>query len=119
MDAAAYSSSEMYLKVIFAFAFVVALMFAFSWLLRRLGLATPGLNVGSKRRLKVIEYLPIDTRRRLLLVRRDDREHLIVIGGQGGDVVVETNIIPPAQEPAVATTGVCFAPAAEKEVQNG
>lgn len=119
MDAAGYSSSEMYLKVIFAFAFVVALMFAFSWLLRRLGLATPGLNVGSKRRLKVIEYLPIDTRRRLLLVRRDDREHLIVIGGQGGDVVVETNIIPPAQEPAVATTGVCFAPAAEKDVQNG
>ena len=119
MDAAAYSSSEMYLKVIFAFAFVVALMFAFSWLLRRLGLATPGLNMGAKRRLKVIEYLPIDTRRRLVLVRRDDREHLIVIGGQGGDVVVESNIIPPAQEPAVATTGICFAPAAEKDVQNG
>lgn len=118
MDAAAYSSSEMYLKVIFAFAFVVGLMFAFSWLLRRLGLATPGLNVGAKRRLKVVEYLPIDNRRRLVLVRRDDREHLIVIGGQGGDVLIETNIIPPAQDTPAASPSVCFAPA-EKDVQNG
>lgn len=118
MDAAAYSSSEMYLKVIFAFAFVVALMFAFSWLLRRLGLATPGLNVGAKRRLKVIEYLPLDQRRRLVLVRCDDREHLIVIGGQGGDVVVETNIIPPVQDTPAASPSVCFVPA-EKDVQNG
>lgn len=117
MDSAAYNSSEMYLKVIFAFAFVVALMFAFSWLLRRLGLATPGLNMGAKRRLRVIEYLPIDSRRRLVLVRRDDREHLIVIGGTGGDLLVERDIVPPADDTAKGA-GVCFAPA-EKEVQNG
>jgi flagellar protein FliO/FliZ len=117
MDTAAYNSGEMYLKVIFAFAFVVALMFAFSWLLRRLGLATPGLNMGAKRRLKVVEYLPLDSRRRLVLLRRDDREHLIVIGGTGGDLLVEADITPPAEAEAKGV-GVCFAPV-EKEVQNG
>lgn len=85
-------STEMYLKVIFAFAFVVALMFAFSWMLKKLGLATPGITAGGKRRLKIVEHLPLDTRRRLVLVRRDDREHLIVIGGPGGDLLVEGDI---------------------------
>jgi flagellar protein FliO/FliZ len=92
MDAAGMDSTEMYLKVMFAFAFVVALMFAFSWLLKKLGLATPGMTAGGKRRLKIVEHLPLDTRRRLVLVRRDDREHLIVIGGQGGDLLVEGDI---------------------------
>lgn len=100
MDAAAVSGTEMYLKVIFAFAFVMALMFAFSWLMKKLGLATPGMMAGTKRRLKVVEHLPLDARRRLVLVRRDDREHLIVIGGNGGDVVVERDIAAPAENAA-------------------
>lgn len=98
MDGASYSSGEMYLKVMCAFIFVVALMFAFSWLLRRMGLATPGLNAGARRRLKVVEHLPLDARRRLVLVRRDGAEHLLLIGGTGGDVLVEAGITPPVQE---------------------
>ncbi|HRI75985.1 MAG TPA: flagellar biosynthetic protein FliO [Alphaproteobacteria bacterium] len=98
--AVATSGIEMYLKVIFAFVFVMGLMFAFSWLVKKLGLATPGMAAGAKRRLKVVEFLPLDTRRRLVLVRRDDREHLIVIGGNGGDVVVERDIAAPAEKNA-------------------
>ncbi|MDY0009510.1 MAG: flagellar biosynthetic protein FliO [Bdellovibrionales bacterium] len=100
MDAG-IDSTEMYLKVVFSFAFVVALMLGFSWLLRKLGIASPGMMPGAKRRLKIVEHLALDTRRRLVLVRRDDREHLIVIGGQGGDFLVETDIpAPPEKQPA-------------------
>lgn len=116
MDAAAVSNAEMYLKVIFAFAFVVALMFAFSWLLKKLGLATPGMTPGTKRRLKVVEYLPLDARRRLVLVRRDDREHLIVIGGQGGDLLVEGDIPAPAEKTAAPADIAPLHP--QKDMQN-
>jgi flagellar protein FliO/FliZ len=113
MDAAAMDSTGMYLKVMFAFALVVALMLGFSWLLKKLGLATPGMAAGGRRRLKIVEHLPLDTRRRLVLVRRDDREHLIVIGGQGGDLLVEGDI-PAATESAAGTTVLPL----QKDTQN-
>jgi hypothetical protein len=49
------------------------------------------LSGAAKRRLKIVEFMPIDHRRRLVLVRRDDREHLLLLGPQG-ETVVETNI---------------------------
>lgn len=86
----------MLLKFISAFAFVLALMFLLSFVLKRLGLAGQSLLPGGKRRLKVIEHLPIDHRRRLVLVRRDDQEHLLVLS-PSGETVVERNIIAPAE----------------------
>ena len=48
-------------------------------------------NSGRERRLDVVEYASVDSRRKLILVRRDDVEHLIMTGGPI-DVVVETGI---------------------------
>jgi hypothetical protein len=48
-------------------------------------------NNGRERRLDVVEYASVDSRRKLILVRRDDVEHLIMTGGPI-DVVVETGI---------------------------
>lgn len=79
------------LKFFSAFVFVIALMLLFSWGMKRLGLAGALLPGAGKRRLKVVEFMPIDHRRRLVLVRRDDREHLLLLGPQG-ETVVETNI---------------------------
>lgn len=83
--------ATMLMKSFFAFAFVMSLMFLFSWLLRRFGFSGQALLPGAKRRLKIVEHLPIDSRRKLVLVRRDDREHLLVIG-PNGETVVEAGI---------------------------
>jgi flagellar protein FliO/FliZ len=81
----------MLLKFASAFVFVIALMLMVSWLVKRAGLAGALLPGANKRRLKVVEFMPLDHRRRLVLIRRDDREHLLLLGPQG-ETVVETNI---------------------------
>ena len=86
------------LKFAFAFVFVIALMLLLSYVLKRMGLAGAVLTPGSRRRLKIVEFLPLDHRRRLVLVRRDDTEHLLVLG-PGGETLVESNI--PALEAKV------------------
>src|SRR3990172_6295767 len=79
------------LKFASAFVFVIALMLLLSWFMKRMGLAGSLMAGVGRRRLKIVEFLPIDHRRRLVLVRRDDREHLLLLGTQG-ETVVETNI---------------------------
>ncbi len=83
------------LKFVGAFVFVISLMLLLSWFLRRIGLSGPAMMPGTKRRLKIVEFMPLDHRRRLVLIRRDDREHLLVLGANG-ETVVESNI--PAAE---------------------
>ncbi|MEZ0223769.1 MAG: flagellar biosynthetic protein FliO [Alphaproteobacteria bacterium] len=83
------------LKAIAAFVFVMGLMYLLSWGIRKLGLNGQSLLPGAKRRLKIVEYLPLDARRRLVLVRRDQKEFLLVLGPQG-ETVVEGNIPAPA-----------------------
>jgi flagellar protein FliO/FliZ len=92
------TDGETLFKFFFAFVFVMGLMFLLAYVLKRAGLAGHSMLPGGKRRLKVIEHLPIDHRRRLLLVRRDDREHLLILSPTG-ETVVETNI--PAAKDAV------------------
>jgi len=88
----------MLLKASAAFAFVLGLMWIFSWSLKKVGLAGQSLLPGAKKRLKIVEYLPIDHKRKLVIVRRDDQEHLLVLG-PAGETVVETNI--PARDTPV------------------
>jgi flagellar protein FliO/FliZ len=88
----------MLLKACAAFAFVLTLMWVFSWSLKKVGLAGQSMLPGAKKRLKIVEYLPIDHKRKLVIVRRDDKEHLLVLG-PAGETVVETNI--PAKDAPV------------------
>ncbi|HEX2751861.1 MAG TPA: flagellar biosynthetic protein FliO [Alphaproteobacteria bacterium] len=105
--------SEILLKFISAFALVMGMMFLLSWGLKRMGLAGHSLLPSGKRRLKIVEVLPIDHRRRLVLVRRDDKEHLLVLG-TNGETVVESNIA------AITDTIVDLPPscATEKETKH-
>ena len=79
------------LKFFSAFVFVIALMMLLGWFLKRMGLAGAVMQGTGKRRLKVVEFLPVDSRRRLVVVRCDDREHLLMLGPQG-ETVIEANI---------------------------
>lgn len=78
-----------------ALLFVLALMGGLALILKKLGVAGPTIVAPSKRRLKVIENMAIDARRRVVLIKRDDKEHLILLG-HNNDVVIEQNI--PASE---------------------
>ena len=87
---------ETYLRFALALGFVLALIVAASWVMRRLGYgALTPVRTGKVRRLGVVEVAQIDARRRLVLVRRDGVEHLVLLG-MNSDLILETGIRPPA-----------------------
>ena len=88
-----------YFRFVVALAFVLALIGAMAWLARRFGFAPPPRLPGQPRRLRVIESLALDARRRLVLVRRDQTEHLLLVGG-ANELTVETGIRSPESPPA-------------------
>ena len=80
---------DQYIKFIMALLFVVALIVAVAWLMRRIGLGGVATGAIRHRRLSVVEVMAIDAKRRLVLVRSDQREHLILLSATG-DLVVES-----------------------------
>lgn len=103
---------DVYLRFVAAFALVIGLILVGAAVLRRVSGRLTGLAPGRKgtRRLKIIETLAVDPRRRLVLVRRDGVEHLLLIGG-GSDVVVESGPAVP-QVPAADAAPVPSHPGA-------
>jgi len=79
-----------FVKFFAALLFVLALMGGLAMLMRRFSGNQP-LTAPKKRRLKVIEVLPLDARRRAVLIKRDDREHLVILGANS-ETVVESGI---------------------------
>ncbi|MBX9776918.1 MAG: flagellar biosynthetic protein FliO, partial [Xanthobacteraceae bacterium] len=84
----------LWVRFIFAFAIVLALIGITAFLVRRFGAGGVGASSsrGRQPRLAVIDAAAVDGRRRLILIRRDNVEHLLMIGGPS-DVVVEANIV--------------------------
>lgn len=74
---------DQYIRFSIALLFVIALIVAVAWLMRRMGLGGVTTGIARHRRLNVVEVLPLDAKRRLLLVRCDDREHLVLLGSTG------------------------------------
>lgn len=80
-----------YIRFVAALAFVLGLMGGLALILKRINLGNMGMTANTKRRLKIIEILPLDARRKAVLLSRDNVEHLVILGGNG-ETVVETNI---------------------------
>lgn len=82
-----------YLRFVFALLFVLGLIGALTVVLRRygLGLASAQTRKGQDRRLRLVEVLPIDGKRRAILIRRDDVEHLVILGADS-ETLIETGI---------------------------
>ena len=79
------------LRFLSAFAFVLALIAGLSWLLRRYG---SGMRIATgigTARIGVVEFAPVDPKRRLALIRRDGVEHLILLSPTS-ETVIETGI---------------------------
>src|SRR3954471_789162 len=101
---------------VIAFAFVLLLIGAAAWLVRRFGSTRIDAAArGRQPRLAVIDSAAVDGRRKLVIIRRDNVEHLLMIGGPS-DVVVETNIVRGAaatRDMPAARTGPAEAPRAD------
>ena len=69
-----------YLKFAAALIFVIALMGGLSFVLRRLYGFNNQAILPSQRRLKILETLQIDPRRKLILIQKDSDEHLLLLG---------------------------------------
>lgn len=77
-----------YLRFLLALAFVLGLIGVVAWLARRFRLVGVTGAAPAERRLRVVEVLPLDPRRKLVLVRRDEVEHLLLLG-QDGNLVLD------------------------------
>jgi flagellar protein FliO/FliZ len=94
---------DVYLRFLLALVFVLGLIAALAWAVRRFGLGSGFAPMkGRSTRLAVLESLMVDPKRRLVLIRRDDREHLLLLSATG-ETVVEAGIAATAL-PASTTT---------------
>ena len=81
-----------YFRFVAALLFVLGIIGVFALLARRFVPGARNINRrGVKRRLSVVEVVPVDAKRRLVLLKRDDTEHLVMLG-PNGDTVIERNI---------------------------
>lgn len=85
-------------RSLFAFLAILGCIGGAALLARKLGLANISPSTSKQRRLKLVEAIPIDARRRLILVRCDEREHLLMLGPTG-ELVIDANV-PPAPAPS-------------------
>lgn len=92
----------MMLRMFAAMAFVLALMFGLSILMRKLNLNERGPKGGAKRRLKVVETLSLDSRRRAVILSCDEKEHLVILS-VNGETIVENNLKAPSAKKPPAT----------------
>jgi len=84
-------------RALFALIATLAMIALVAYGARRLGMVQPG--VAGPRRLKVLESLMLDPRRRLVVVRFDDREHLLLLSPAGDRAITEVaakEIVPPS-----------------------
>jgi flagellar protein FliO/FliZ len=80
-----------YLQFVAALVFVLALIGAAAYVARRFGLGHGARPNPGRRRLAVLESLPLDGKRRLVLIGRDDVAHLVLLG-PASETVVEHGI---------------------------
>lgn len=81
-----------YLRFAAALVFVLCLMGGLAFVLKKFGIGTSGyVAPPDRKRLKILEVLPLDARRRAVLLSRDEREHLVILGHEEV-TVVETGI---------------------------
>ncbi len=90
------------LRFAVALGVVLLLIAAVAWVARRF-MSGGAVPYGRRRRLSLVEILPLDGKSRLAIVRRDEVEHLIVLG-PATTTVVESGFRAPAGEPAPSSS---------------
>ncbi len=80
------------LKLLIALATVLALMGGLAFIMKKLGLAAErNIKSGKKRRLSIVESVPLDARRRLVILQCDKKQHLVILG-PNSETVLDGNL---------------------------
>ncbi len=81
-----------------ALAFVLGLFGLMALMARKFGLGYPmtGSNLKGRKRLSLVESMPLDAKRRLVLLKRDNAEHLVILG-VSSELLIES-VIPAADK---------------------
>ena len=80
------------LRFVSALVLVVSLMGILWIILKRLNISGGMLlPQGKKRRLMIVETLPLDMKHKAILLRRDNTDHLVILG-PNGETVIERSI---------------------------
>ncbi len=79
------------IKFLASLAFVLALMGGLALVLKKLGLSNPGIAGRGDKRMKLIEVLPLDARRKAVILECDGEQHLVLLS-PAGDTVVKNNL---------------------------
>ena len=74
-------------RILFSLGFVVLLLGGGALAAQKLGLTTQGNGFRRKRRLSLVEILPIDAKRRAAIIRCDDTEHLVILNQNNATVI--------------------------------
>lgn len=105
-----------YFKFLFAMLFVLGLIAALAIAGKKFGLGHRGpVKRGNGRRLRIVEAMPLDAKRRVVLIQRDDREHLILLGSSTEEII-EAGIEPGTSSPSNPAVPVRSAPVLSLEV---
>lgn len=77
-----------YSRFFVSLAFVIALIWAVAWLLKRFGLDKRLRGAtGQAGRMQVVDVLYMDPRRKLVLVRADHQEYVLMVAGDSVTVI--------------------------------
>ncbi len=90
------------IQFLLALLLVLVMMGGLALILRFVG-GVRHMPLNKDKRLKIVESLTIDHKRRIVLLRRDNQEHLIALG-PNSETVIETNIL--AQDIKIQDTDV-------------
>lgn len=78
-------------RFVASFLFVIGLIVLCAWMAKRWNLFSQTTFGPQSRRLRLVETLHVDGKRKLVIVKRDDVEHTLLLG-PAGDLVVEREI---------------------------
>lgn len=88
-------------RIFFALIAVLGMIGLCAMIAKKAGLVSGAVGLAKKRRLQLVETLPLDARRRAAIIRCDGREHLVILG-QTSETLVEANIPACAERVGVA-----------------
>ena len=91
------------LRLVLGLAAVIGMIGIAAYTAQKAGLGSMNAAMGRKRRLSVLESLPLDARRKLVIFKCDARQYLVVLGPAGETLVDASLEAAPAEaatEPA-------------------
>jgi flagellar protein FliO/FliZ len=78
-------------RIFFALIAVLGMIGLCAMIARKAGFVCGAVSLARRRRLSIVESLPLDARRRAAIIRCDGREHLVILGATT-ETIIDANI---------------------------